>query len=411
MRVIEFKHDVDNIGIMTEYFLPYTAKILREVTNDEWLRSALMRGEKRKNSFYKFAKKYRLEKDEEYDIDIKVIPDDATKIDSGLWINDSGSIDEFSLWDYMADIVSVVAAYEKLSSDRERADKLTALALDSRRAFKQFKVVISMLVYLDGNDYLDEEAMVPWLYRAQMLSFLYKLHGESVPESSKLDCICQDDDEYTGLKEAMIKDIIIAFMARYKDAKLAFLLEREVVVTEDSFYDVICINKLIYEGHLGEGCFSLLDGGADGKYYSFAGIRELNHSYKSLRSLTFKLMLMLGTDFVLAELDDETISDTGPIQITEARDDSKYEPEFQYYGDIYGTIADRRDSYNRKELGLIKGTFSGSIQKLLTHRYAGAVKGGKLYKVGEFGWSEKRLVSQAVEDGRFTCLIYDKGWK
>ena len=414
MRVIEFKHRTSQIGVMTEYFIPYTSKILKEVLRDEWLRSAVERGERRKNSFFKFVKKYRLEST----IDIRVLPD-VGKEDSGLWINDPSYIDEFSLWDYMADIESVLTYHGGQRSD-DYCNELSRRALLSRRMQKRLKLIVSLLIYLDGNDYLDEEAAVPWLYRAQMISMLYRIQGIDIPDSERLDQICQDDDAYAEVKMHTIMNIIDIWIKRYREAKEQFymLIDRDGLggVGEGDALDcdietILNICDDVYQGHFGEGCFALFDGGVNRRFYSFSGIRELNHSYKSLRVITFKLMLALGTEYILAELDDETITDTTPVLVSDRYDESRYVAEVVYFGDAYGELDDRRDSYNKRELSLIRGTFSGFIQKLAAHKYAGEHLAGNLYYIGQPGWKIRRIVERAMTKGTLTQISYDKGWK
>lgn len=425
MRVIELKHRTKVVGSMTEYFVPYTARILREAVTDEWMKSAIERGEKKKNSFYKFAKKYRLEED----FDIRVIADDVNKTDSGLWINDPTCMDELSLWDYMADIESVIQAYDYLEDDKEACDIMTSNMLASRELLKRFKIMLSLLVYLDGNDYLDEDATVPWLWRAQMLSALCRFNADNIPDSDELTRICQDDDEYHQKKEALITDILISEYMNYTKAKNIIeksmdngsgnILSDSIIkidtmegiscgIKDYSISNILNVDKNICYGSFGQSSFALLDAGEKGRYYSFAGIREINHNYKSLRVLVFKLMLRLGSDFILAELCDDTIADTKPVSPTDGFDESKMLSQYSHFGDSHGSIDDKRDSYNKKELGLIKGTFSGCVQKLCASCYAGDIRGGRIYHTDIMGWKERRILQNI---SGLISVTYSNEWK
>ncbi len=139
---------VFDYNMAKEYFIPYSQEALLEEITDKRLRSMIEASVRRENAFEHFVEKYNLQ--EHYFIER--IDDMQFGEDSPHWINETEHIEELSLWDFLADAKAISEAQRYGLDNREYVNRLASVTLDSRRDLHYLKLMLSVLVYIDGGD-------------------------------------------------------------------------------------------------------------------------------------------------------------------------------------------------------------------------------------------------------------------
>lgn len=132
-----------------ELFEPYgISELISTIDNDDSMHEELMKALERKEGFSQFAR--RIYERRQSDNCIVQINED----DEILWINDSTAIETNSLWDYIADVLTVVNMYR--FSENEllsiRIGKHAELTLLSRIHLEMTKFDLSLLIYCSWNN-------------------------------------------------------------------------------------------------------------------------------------------------------------------------------------------------------------------------------------------------------------------
>lgn len=150
-----FAGDDDNKTIK-EYFIPYRPNILINVVKNRILKQRLELAGRLERTFDDFVEEHNLQ-NEDY---IASIPENGN-LEKSWWINDEMSIDELSLWDYLADVKTVADAVRFGRELPEQVNYTAEVTMISRLKFEHLKLIISILIYTDGPDfdrlnYIDE---------------------------------------------------------------------------------------------------------------------------------------------------------------------------------------------------------------------------------------------------------------
>ena len=147
-----FEHTIfageDNNKIIKEYFIPYRPDILFKVVKNRILKQRLERARRLGRTFDDFIEEHNLQ-NEDY---IVSLPENGN-IDNSWWINDEMSIDELSMWDYLADARAVVDAVRFGRELPEQVNHTAEITMNSRLKFEHLKLIISILIYTDGPDF------------------------------------------------------------------------------------------------------------------------------------------------------------------------------------------------------------------------------------------------------------------
>lgn len=147
-----FEHKIfageDNNKIIKEYFIPYPPDILFEVVKNRILKQRLTKARDLSRTFDDFIEEHNLQ-NEDY---IVRLPENGN-IDNLWWLNDEMSIDELSMWDYLADARAVVDAVRFGRELPEQVNHTAEITMNSRLKFDHFKLIISILIYTDGPDF------------------------------------------------------------------------------------------------------------------------------------------------------------------------------------------------------------------------------------------------------------------
>lgn len=147
-----FEHKIfageDNNKTIKEYFIPYRPDILFKVVKNRILKQRLERARRLERTFDDFIEEHNLQ-NEDY---IVRIPENGN-IDNSWWINDEMSIDELSMWDYLADVRTVVDAVRFGRELTEQVNHTAEVTMISRLKFDHLKLIISILIYTDGPDF------------------------------------------------------------------------------------------------------------------------------------------------------------------------------------------------------------------------------------------------------------------
>lgn len=147
-----FEHKIfageDNNKIIKEYFIPYPPDILFEVVKNRILKQRLKKARDLSRTFDDFIEEHNLQ-NEDY---IVRLPENGN-IDNLWWLNDEMSIDELSMWDYLADARAVVDAVRFGRELPEQVNHTAEITMNSRLKFDHFKLIISILIYTDGPDF------------------------------------------------------------------------------------------------------------------------------------------------------------------------------------------------------------------------------------------------------------------
>lgn len=138
---------------ITEYFRPYTQDALLKIINNQTLRLHLKISKTKNIDFDTFVEKYNLQ-EHKYIRSTKDIP---LGPDSPNWINDEDDVFESSLWDFLADAIAI-APMEKFRFDNvSYLNKLATATYRSKVDFYNLKIILSLLIYIDGGDNSTEE--------------------------------------------------------------------------------------------------------------------------------------------------------------------------------------------------------------------------------------------------------------
>ena len=215
-----FEHKIfvgeDNNKIIKEYFVPYRPEILFKVVKNRILKQRLELARRWGRTFDDFIEEHNLQ-NEDY---IVRLPENGN-IDNSWWINDEMSIDELSMWDYLADVRAVVDAVRFGRELPEQVNHMAEVTMISRLKFDHLKLIVSILIYTDGPnfdrlDYIDEPPLdlgpetkeqLIQIYRELKnpqyvdLGFLRKLVQEYIGWSNDIGDIGISSRAYTLIKE------------------------------------------------------------------------------------------------------------------------------------------------------------------------------------------------------------------
>ena len=137
----------ENSERITEYFLPYTQDALLEIVTDKNIRKRLEKSKLQNRNLDAFVEKYNLQDHP----NIRIMNDIPFSSDSPNWINDVNDISDLSLWDFLADAISVAKVEENRHENTSYLNTLATLTLNSRIDFHYTKLALSFLIYIDDD--------------------------------------------------------------------------------------------------------------------------------------------------------------------------------------------------------------------------------------------------------------------
>ena len=138
--------EVDKDDMIWEYFRPYGPKELIKLVSSEYMKDMLERASIEGKTFEEFVEKYGLHQ-KDYIVDIS----EMRNRENAMWINDEHDLMELSLWDYIADARAVSAPIRTENSTI--INHLATRTLQARIYFDYVKILLSILVYLDDEEW------------------------------------------------------------------------------------------------------------------------------------------------------------------------------------------------------------------------------------------------------------------
>ena len=141
---------------ITEYFRPYSPRILLEVVKDKSLKARLRQAISSEMTFENFIDTHHMQEFSyirqfsEYDLQ-----------ELGIWINDENDLYETSQWDYLADAKLMIDTVEYGKDIIHRLNSLADITMISRLQFHHLRLLISILVYTDFPDFENMQIYLP----------------------------------------------------------------------------------------------------------------------------------------------------------------------------------------------------------------------------------------------------------